>query len=74
MVEAYGDEQYKTNYRFASIVAAIYEVNRNRKKRKQAFTPEDFIGKKDKKQSTEDMIAVARNATLKLGGNRKCRK
>lgn len=70
MVEAYGEEQYKINYRFASVVAAIYEVNRDRKKRKKPFKPEDFVGKRDEQKSTDEMIEAARTATMKLGGNK----
>lgn len=55
------DSEYRMNYRAAMVVAAIYNVNRDPKKRKKPYTPEEILGKG--KQETSDMLSMAKRLT-----------
>ena len=54
------------NYRAAMVVAAIYNVNRDPKKRKKPYTPEEILG--EKKQTSGDMLEMAKSLTVIHGG------
>lgn len=58
------------DYRAALICSIIAEVNRNPKKRSKAFTPKDFMPKREaKKELTgEEMLQRAKMIALTLGG------
>ena len=52
----YRAEQEMLNYRGAMICSVIAEVNRDRKKRKKAYTPDDFMPKKKKARMTSGQM------------------
>ena len=66
LAEEAGEIEQRLNYRAAMVVAAIYNVNRDPKKRKKPYTPEEILG--IKKQRTGDMKAQAEAITGYLGG------
>ena len=47
------ENERRENYRAAMIVAAIYNVNRDPKKRNKPFTPEEILGEKKKTNMRE---------------------
>ena len=51
-------------------MAAIYNVNRDPKKRKNPYTPEEILGEKgrSREQTPEGLALQARVITGKLGG------
>ena len=48
------------------IVAAIYNVNRDTKKKKEPYTPAEILG--ETKQKTVDMVETAKTLTEFYGG------
>ena len=62
IAEGYNERERNKNYRAAMIVAAIYNVNRDPKKRKKAYTPEEILG--EKKQKPEEMMEMAKDLTV----------
>ena len=58
--------EYILNYRAAMIVAAIYNVNRDVKKKKEPYTPAEILG--EPKQKPVDMIETAKTLTEFYGG------
>lgn len=57
----------------ASIVAAIYNVHRDRKRQRRPYTPEDILGRKRRRtqagaRTPEQQLAVLRRLTQALGG------
>ena len=61
-------QQEAEMYRSAFIVSSIYNVNRDTKRHPEPFRPEDFMGRERKRQSSEDMMAAARNIAASFGG------
>ena len=59
-----GKKEYANYYRAAMIIAAIYNVNRDPKKRKEPFTPDDILGK----PKGNDMLETAMTLTEFYGG------
>lgn len=53
-------------YRAAFIVSSIYNVNRG--KGQDPIRPEDFMGKKKRGQSPEQMLSIARGIQGTFGG------
>lgn len=51
--EGWEKQQEVLDRRAAQVVAAIYEQNRNKKKRSKPFSVQDFMPQKGKKQSKE---------------------
>lgn len=69
LVKWYAAEQETLNYRGALICSVIAEVNRDRKKQKKPFTPEDFMPKRRKGKLTgEQMMDQVKAANIVLGG------
>ena len=57
----------------AAIVAAIYNVHRDRKRQRRPYTPEDILGRKRRRtqrraRTPEEQLAVLRRLTQALGG------
>ena len=55
LVDQYKAKERAKSYRAAMICAVIAEVNRDRKKRKKPFTPEDFLPREKKKLTSPQM-------------------
>lgn len=68
LVNRLNEHERQNDRRFAMITAAIYNVNRDPKKRRKPFTPDDFL-KSDEKPSVEDLKTKAKFITKALGGN-----
>ena len=64
LAEHTGNKEWAQYYRAAMIVAAIYNVNRDPKKRKEPFTPDDILGK----PKGNDMLETAKTLTEFYGG------
>lgn len=56
------------NYRTAMICSIIAEVNRDHKKRKKPFTPNDFMPKKKVKLTDEQMLEQIKSLNIAFGG------
>jgi len=54
-----GNNEYRNNYRAAMVVSAIYNVNRDPKKRKKPYTPDEILGVK-KEEEKRDMLETAK--------------
>ena len=67
-MERYIAEQEMLSYRAAMICSVIAEVNRDPKKRKRAFTPDDFMPKKRGKLTGEQMASQVEAINIALGG------
>ena len=69
-VDGFSWRQEQETWRMASIVAAIYDQNRDRKKRRKPITAEDILGRKRKAgaRTPEEQLAVLRNITRRMGG------
>lgn len=68
-LEPIGEE--RADLRAGIIASTIANANRNPKKRSKPFTPKDFMpkfGERQKVQSQEEMIEIARQITLAFGG------
>jgi len=52
------------------IVAAIYNVNRDPKKRRNPYTPEDILGVKrqEREMTADDLMNKAKIITAQFGG------
>ena len=59
MSECLGNKEYRNNYRAAMVVSAIYNVNRDPKKRKKPYTPDEILGVK-KDEQKRDMLETAK--------------
>lgn len=59
MSECLGNKEYRNNYRAAMVVSAIYNVNRDPKKRKKPYTPDEILGVK-KEEEKRDMLETAK--------------
>jgi len=57
--ECLGNKEYRNNYRAAMVVSAIYNVNRDPKKRKKPYTPDEILGVK-KEEEKRDMLETAK--------------
>ena len=66
MMEGFSERERRDNYRAAMIVAAIYNVNMDSKKRKNPYTPAEILG--EDKQRPTDMLATAKTLTEFYGG------
>lgn len=71
--DAFSEREYRQDYRAASIIAAIYTVNMDQKKRKKPYTAEEILGvkrsKAQKKQQTDgDMLANVKMWARLIGG------
>ena len=53
------NNEYRNNYRAAMVVSAIYNVNRDPKKRKKPYTPDEILGVK-KEEEKRDMLETAK--------------
>ncbi|HSH84346.1 MAG TPA: hypothetical protein VK979_04215 [Guyparkeria sp.] len=66
--------QEQETWRTAEVVAALYNVNRNPKKRRQPITAEDVMGRKRNRRrkggarTPEEQFKVLKNLTLAMGG------
>lgn len=56
------------------ICSVIAEVNRDSKKRKKPFTPDDFMPKKRRKLTGEQMVNQVEAINIALGGEVKSRR
>lgn len=56
----------KKDYRVAMVCAAIYEQNRNPKKRAEPYSPSDFMPKEE--PTINDLVAKAKSITWMFGG------
>ena len=66
LMKRFNDDERRKNYRAAMIVAAIYNVNRDQKKKKKPYTPEEILG--EKKQKPNNMLEMAKSLTRMYGG------
>lgn len=56
-------------YRASFIVSAIYNVNRDTRKRPEPFTPQDFMGKRaTEKQTPNEMFEMVKHLHAAFGG------
>lgn len=64
------ESERRQNYRAAMVVSAIFNVNRDPKKRKKPYTPEEILGEKEhsQEQTPEGLALQARKITGQLGG------
>jgi hypothetical protein len=67
LMKRFKDDERRKNYRAAMIVAAIFNVNRNPKKQKNPYTPEEILGEKKEKKDN-DMLQTAKSLTKLFGG------
>lgn len=61
----------REDYRAALVCSVLANVNRDEKKRRQPFTPEDFMPGKarpQKQQTTDDMLNMVKVLNAALGG------
>ena len=56
--ECFKNKEYRSNYRAAMIVSAIYNVNRGKERKNKPFTPEEILGVK--KSGKRDMLETAK--------------
>lgn len=72
MVKGYSKRRRNNLYGFAMVTAALYEVNRDRKRRPKPFTPNDFMPKEElklkPKQTVDEQIAIVRMLNLAFDG------
>jgi len=61
-------EQELLNYRGALICSVIAEVNRDPRKRKRPFTPDDFMPKQKIKLTDKQMTDQIKAINIALGG------
>ena len=66
IISGFNERERRDNYRAAMVVAAIYNVNMDTKKRKKPYTPAEILG--EKKNDGKDMIDAAKNLTIMFGG------
>jgi hypothetical protein len=66
MLDGFTERERRDNYRAAMIVAAIYNVNRDTKKRNKPYTPAEILG--EDKQKPKDMLKTADHLTEFFGG------
>ena len=66
MIDGYQERERRDNYRAAMVVAAIYNVNMDTKKRKKPYTPAEILG--ETKQKPVDMVETAKTLTEFYGG------
>ena len=66
IIEGFNERERRDNYRAAMIVAAIYNVNMDTKKRKKPYTPAEIMGDDEKKP--EEMLETAKGLTEFFGG------
>ncbi len=69
LAKEYANEQDMLNYRGAVICSVIAEVNRDRKKRKKSFTPNDFMPQKKVELSEDQILDQMIGLNLALGGD-----
>lgn len=56
-------------YRAAFIVSAIYNVNRDTKRKPEPFRPEDFMAKRaTNKQTPDEMLEMVKHLHAAFGG------
>lgn len=70
-VAGFAWRQEQEQYRMANIVAAIYNVNRDPKRRRRPITAEDLIGRKRRApgaQTPEAQLKALTRLTEMLGG------
>ena len=58
IVDGFVETERRANYRAAMVVAAIYNVNRDPKKRKDPYTPEEILGEKKETATVETAKAL----------------
>ena len=66
LIDGYQERERRDNYRAAMVVAAIYNVNIDTKKRKKPYTPAEILG--EDKQKPADMLDTAKTLTEFYGG------
>ena len=66
LIDGYQERERRDNYRAAMVVAAIYNVNMDTKKRKKPYTPAEILG--EDKQKPKDMLDTAKTLTEFYGG------
>jgi hypothetical protein len=73
LVDQYKAKERAKSYRAAMICSVIAEVNRDHKRRKKPFTPEDFLPKekKEKVVSNPQMRRAVERINQMLGGETK---
>ena len=64
IIDGFNERERRNNYRAAMIVAAIYNVNMDTKKRKNPYTPAEILGEKKE----NNMVETAKNLTEFFGG------
>ena len=64
IIDGFNERERRNNYRAAMIVAAIYNVNMDTKKRKNPYTPAEILGE----EKENDMVETAKNLTEFFGG------
>lgn len=69
-VNGFGWRQEQETWRMATIVAAIYDQHRDRKKRRKPITAEDILGRKRTRgaRTPEEQLATFRRITERMGG------
>lgn len=70
-VEGYAWREERAQWRMAAIVAAIYDVHRDRRRRRRPITAQDILGRRARPagaRTPEAQLAALRRATLMLGG------
>jgi hypothetical protein len=67
LMKRFSDDERRKNYRAAMVMAAIFNVNRDPKKRKKPYTPEEILGEKKEKKDN-DMLQTAKSLTKLFGG------
>lgn len=70
-VNGFAWRQEQETYRVASLIAAIYDQNRDRKKRRKPITADDILGRKRKRSgatTAEAQLAILMKLTQARGG------
>lgn len=72
LMEQLNSQERRQNYRAAMVVSAIFNVNRDPKKRKNPFTPEEILGEKgqSKEQTPEGLLNKAKMITAQFGSGK----
>jgi len=71
IIEGYNIREDREFFRFGIVASVIANCNRNKDKNPRAFTPSDFIPKKDvdkKKQKWEDQLEMVKLLNIAYGG------
>lgn len=69
-IAGYQWREERAEWRMASIIAAIYDQHRDRKKRRKPITADDILGRKRTRgaRSPEEQLVVLTSLTRRMGG------